>query len=52
MAAYLGENVEMRKVGGTLVGPKGVLLWGLTKELPPCVFVEQLVTGPSEQLAG
>jgi hypothetical protein len=49
MAAYLGEDVEMRKLGGRLVGTKGVFPWGFTKKLPPCVFVEQLVAGLREQ---
>lgn len=43
VTADLCEDVEVRKLGRCLIGPKGVLLWGFADELAPRVFVEQLV---------
>lgn len=44
VAAYLGENVEVCKLGRCLRRTEWVLLRGFAKKLPSCVLVEQLVT--------
>ncbi len=48
-AAYLGKDIKLRKLRRFVVGSKGVLLWGLAEKLPSRVFVEQFMTGRSEQ---
>jgi hypothetical protein len=48
LAAYLGENVEVCKLGRCLRRAEWILFGGFAKKLPSCILVEQLVTAQEE----